>query len=163
MDGLKRLNETPEQQARDWFASCCGSTRWVDAMIKKRPFKNEQALYDWAEIAWARADNEDCLEAIAHHPRIGDKAALKAKWAGQEQAGAARASEAVLDELARLNAEYEAKFGHVFIVCATGKSADEMLGLLRTRLGNEPGRELPIAAAEIAKITRLRLEKLLRD
>lgn len=141
---------------------CCGSRRWAEAVLAKRPFASAQAVFDAAELAWTRASREDILEAMSHHPRIGDKAALKKKWAGQEQAGAASAGEEVLEALARGNAEYEKKFGFIFLVCATGKSAGELLGLLRTRLGNEPARELPIAAAEQAKITRLRLEKLLR-
>ncbi len=109
----------------------------------------------------------DWLEAFAAHPRIGDVDALRAKfaataaWASGEQAGVAGASESTLRALAEGNRDYEAKFGHIFIVCATGKTADEMLGLLRERLANEPDAELAVAAAEQAKITAIRLRKLL--
>src|SRR5262249_25549324 len=109
----------------------------------------------------------DVLEAFEHHPRIGaDLAALREKFgstatlAASEQASVARASEATLVALRDANVRYEAKFGHIFIVCATGKSADERLAILRSRLDNDPETELRIAAGEQAKITRLRLEKL---
>lgn len=163
MEGLLRLNGLTEHEAVKALMACCGCRRWAEAVAAKRPFACPQALYDWAEACWARADEDDIREAISHHPRIGDKAALKKKWTGQEQAGAAAASEAAREALARANAEYEKKFGHIFLVCATGKSAEEMLELLRARLGNEPAREIAIAASEQAKIMRLRLEKLLQE
>lgn len=142
---------------------CCGSRRWVERMADRRPFSSAQDLYKQAEDAWWSLEPADWLEAFSHHPRIGDKAALRQKWAGQEQAGAARAPDAVIDALAAGNAEYEKRFNHIFIVCATGKSAEEMLALLRGRLGNRPEEELRVAAGEQAKITRLRLEKLLKE
>lgn len=100
-------------------------------------------------------------EAMAHHPRIGEKQ-LRHCWAAGEQAGVAGASARVLDDLVRANQDYEAKFGHIFLACATGKSADEMLALYAERMNNDARTELRVAAAEQGKITRLRLEKLLK-
>lgn len=167
MDGLRRLNELPADQARAELERCCGARAWVEAVLAARPFEDKVALFAAAEMAMRRLEARDWLEAFSHHPKIGDKEALRAKfastrqWAAGEQAGAAAADEATLDALARGNAEYERRFGHIFIVCATGKSAAEMLALLRQRLKNPPAEELCLAAGEQAKITRLRLEKLL--
>ena len=122
------------------------------------------------ERAFETLTRADWLEAFAHHPRIGDVDALRAKfstlgatkaWAGDEQAGARDAAEATLHALAEGNRAYEAKFGYLFIVCATGKTADEMLALLQARLGNTPEVELSLAATQQQQITRLRLQKLL--
>lgn len=167
MDGLRRLNAAPEPRAREELTRCCGAKRWVDAMLAARPFADEQALYSAAEKAFEPLGGGDWLEAFSHHPRIGGKDALREKfaatrgWAQGEQSGAAQADEATLDALAQGNADYEKRFGHIFIVCATGKSAAEMLALLRARVDNDPKEELCIAAGEQAKITRLRLQKLL--
>jgi 2-oxo-4-hydroxy-4-carboxy-5-ureidoimidazoline decarboxylase len=167
MDAPLHLDALPPAEARAEFRRCCGSARWVERMIAARPFFDRQRLFATAEDTWNHLDPEDWREAFTHHPKIGDKEALRARfadtrqWALGEQAGAAQASEEVLDALARGNQAYEARFGHIFIVCATGKTAAEMLGLLHDRLGNDPDTELRIAAGEQAKITRLRLEKLL--
>jgi 2-oxo-4-hydroxy-4-carboxy-5-ureidoimidazoline decarboxylase len=166
--GLARLNALAPEAAAAELERCCGSGRWVRAMLARRPFASEEALYEAGREAWEGLSREDFLEAFSHHPRIGDREALRerfastAAWARGEQAGAVSASEDVLERLALENRAYEARFGHIFIVCASGKSAAEMLALLRARLANEPEAELRIAAAEQAKITRLRLEKLLR-
>ena len=167
MDGLSRLNGLPVDAARAELLRCGGSTRWAERMAELRPFPDRQALFAAAETIWNGLGPDDWREAFAHHPRIGDKEALRARfantaqWAEGEQAGALGASEEVLDALAEGNQAYEARFGHIFIVCATGKSASEMLRLLGQRLSNDPEAELHIAAGEQAKITRLRLEKLL--
>ena len=167
MDALRHLNQLPAEEARAAFGRCCGATSWVEGMIEARPFRDVPHLYAAAEETWNRLSPDDWREAFGHHPRIGDREALRARfastreWASGEQAGALGASDEVLTALARENREYERRFGHVFIVCATGKSAAEMLGLLRARQGNDPMTELWIAAAEQAQITRLRLEKLL--
>jgi 2-oxo-4-hydroxy-4-carboxy-5-ureidoimidazoline decarboxylase len=167
MDALWLLNQLPAGQARAAFGRCCGAVRWVEGMLEARPFRDEPHLYAAAEDAWNRLSPDDWREAFGHHPRIGDKDALRARfastrdWARGEQAGALLASEEVVDALARENQAYEERFGHIFILCATGKTAAEMLDLLRARQGNDPSTELRIAAAEQAKITRLRLEKLL--
>ncbi len=167
MDALSRLNRLDTEEAREELRRCCGASRWVDAMAARRPFADPAALYAAADEVWAGLGPLDWSEAFAHHPRIGDKEALRARfagtrpWAAGEQAGVDAASEEVLDALAQGNRDYEARFGQIFIVCATGKGAEEMLGLLRMRLRNDPETERRVAAGEQAKITRLRLEKLL--
>jgi 2-oxo-4-hydroxy-4-carboxy-5-ureidoimidazoline decarboxylase len=161
------LDELPPADARVALERCCGARRWVDGMLQRRPFGSREALLRAADEIWSACDRDDYLEAFAHHPRIGtDPAALRARfaataqWSAAEQAGAVQADDATLARLQELNAAYAARFGFIFIVCATGKSAAEMLALLEVRSGNEPRLELAIAAAEQAKITRLRLEKL---
>jgi OHCU decarboxylase len=130
-------------------------------MLAARPFVSRDDLMDRSDRIWRSLQRTDWLEAFAAHPRIGSRAANG--WAAGEQAGARGADESVLTRLAARNREYEARFGHIFIVCASGKSADEMLALLEARLENEPDAELSIAADEQRKITRLRLDKLLTE
>jgi 2-oxo-4-hydroxy-4-carboxy-5-ureidoimidazoline decarboxylase len=160
------LNALPPDDARATLLRCCGSRRWADAMLAHRPFASSDDLLRAADEVWAGLDRADWLEAFAAHPRIGDLEGLKKKfaataaWSAGEQAGVAGADEEVLRELAAGNRQYEERFGHIFIVCATGKTAAEMLHLLRDRMPNSPEEELRVAAAEQAKITRLRLEKL---
>jgi 2-oxo-4-hydroxy-4-carboxy-5-ureidoimidazoline decarboxylase len=166
-DGLARVNGLPASEARDALLRCCGSSRWAAALVAQRPFADADALFSAAETVWNSLSPDDWLEAFRHHPRIGDKEALRERfqatrgWAEAEQAGARAASEPVLDALAAGNRDYEERFGYIFIVCATGKSADEMLALLRSRLAHPAEDEIRVAAAEQARITRLRLEKLL--
>ena len=166
---LEALNRLAAAEARAAFERCCGAARWIDAMVAARPFADAAALHAASERAFAPLVRADWLEAFSHHPKIGDVSALRAKfastaaWAGAEQGGAATATEATLEALAEGNRAYEERFGYIFIVCATGRSAEEMLALLRARLGNEAAAELAIAAVEQRKITRLRLEKLLGE
>jgi OHCU decarboxylase len=166
-DALQRLNELPPAEAAAELSACCGSTRWARQVAEQRPFRDARELYERADQVWWRLDAEDWLEAFRSHPRIGESRAARAtgeeaeRWARDEQSGASGAARTTLDELAAANREYEQRFGFIFIVCATGKSADEMLALLRQRLGNDAWRELRVAAEEQRKITRLRLEKLL--
>lgn len=163
---LESFNQLENEQAIEELMRCCGSLRWATIMASSRPFRNEQDLYEAAERVWKSLTREDWLEAFGHHPRIGDVEGLRTKfastraWASNEQAGAAVATDEVLAALAEGNRTYEERFGFIFIVCASGKSAEEMLSLLRDRLDNDPKAELPIAAREQSKITRLRLEKL---
>jgi 2-oxo-4-hydroxy-4-carboxy-5-ureidoimidazoline decarboxylase len=136
-------------------------------MLARRPFASVESLYETADKVWIWLYEEDWLEAFTHHPKIGDIDSLRAKfantkaWAEGEQSGVEAASEEVLQGLAAGNSAYEAKFGYIFIVCATGKSAGEMLAILNSRLPNDPAVELQLAAVEQQKITRIRLEKLL--
>lgn len=136
-------------------------------MAQRFPFQNKEELLAAAEEVWFKLLPNDWLEAFAHHPKIGDLNSLRAKfastrqWAEGEQASVSTASEEVLRALAEGNAAYERKFGYIFIVCATGKSAEEMLAILQARLPNEHATELFLAAVEQSKITRIRLEKLL--
>lgn len=168
MFSIAELNQLSEPDARVALERCCGASRWVQLMVERRPFEDEAALMTAADEAWVRMERKDILEAFQHHPQIGDVASLRQKfastatWASHEQSGVQAASEHVLEALARGNQAYREKFGYIFIVFATGKSASEMLDLLELRLPNPPEKELPIAAAEQAKITRTRLEKLIR-
>ena len=164
---VETLNTASKDDVRATLTRCCGATRWVDGMIQARPFADKATLHQVADTVWATMGRTDILEAFDHHPRIGaDLDQLRAKFAstadlaGNEQSGVEDADEAVLRRLRDGNIAYEARFGHIFIVCATGKSAAEMLALLEARMDNSPDDELRIAAGEQAKITHLRLEKL---
>lgn len=165
---LAQLNGLSEQDALDFFLTCCGSHRWADGMVARRPFHRFEELTRIAEELWFSLPAEDWKEAFASHPRIGDFKELKRKFQStaslslKEQSGLAGASQATLRALAERNAAYEKKFGYIFIVCATGKNAEQMLVLLNERLKNARAVEIRIAAREQAKITRLRLEKLVR-
>ncbi|HEY9786857.1 MAG TPA: 2-oxo-4-hydroxy-4-carboxy-5-ureidoimidazoline decarboxylase [Candidatus Obscuribacterales bacterium] len=163
---IEEFNALSEEMARVELLRCCGSQRWVEQMTQKRPFASCEQIFTAAGDIWYKLSSEDWLEAFSHHPKIGDLDSLKAKfgntraWAAAEQKGVSGASEEVLEDLARANEEYESKFGYIFIVCATGKSAGEMLSILKSRLANDPATELAVAAQEQAKITKIRLEKL---
>jgi allantoicase len=166
-ESVARFNALSVTEARDALERCCGAARWIDAMLGSRPFVSPQALLKRADDAWGSLQARDYLEAFSHHPEIGaDLNELRRKFAGTsdlaqaEQSGALGASDATLVGLRRQNQAYREHFGYSFIVCATGKSAEEMLALLEQRLQNSPEREIGVAAAEQAKITRLRLEKL---
>jgi 2-oxo-4-hydroxy-4-carboxy-5-ureidoimidazoline decarboxylase len=160
-DAHEVLNALPADAARAALTRCCGSGRWVAGMMGRRPWASAVALYADADAAWAALGHDDFLEAFAHHPRIGARAdRTDDAWARQEQARVGDADGETRRALVEANARYLERFGYIFIVCATGKSAAEMLGLLEARLGNDPARELAIAASEQARITRLRLEKL---
>ncbi|MFZ5894943.1 MAG: 2-oxo-4-hydroxy-4-carboxy-5-ureidoimidazoline decarboxylase [Myxococcota bacterium] len=164
---VQRLNTLDEAEARAQFERCCGARRWVEGMLGRRPFASASELVEQAESVWASLQASDYLEAFSHHPEIGQnldelrrKFQHTADWSQAEQAGTEDASEAVLLALRDQNRAYRARFGYTFIICATGKRADEMLAALERRLQNSAEVELEIAAAEQAKITRLRLEKL---
>ena len=163
------LNTLPADEAAGALLACCGSTRWAHEMEARRPFADAHDLLDTADEVWFGLDAEDWLEAFRAHPRIGERKAAPAQdaraaaWSAQEQARAGDAGEDVARALAEGNEAYEARFGHIYIVCATGKSAEEMLAILRARLANDPATELRAAAGEQARITRIRLEKLLGD
>lgn len=155
---LNELNHMPADVARRELMRCCGSREWVARMLARRPFNDQDALLTAANDHWRALDRSDWLEAFGHHPRIGERAT---GWASKEQAGTETASQETLDALVQGNEEYEKRFRYVFLICATGKSADEMLAALERRLQNDERTELAIAVGEHAKITRLRLEKLL--
>lgn len=164
------LNALAEPEAAAALRRCCGSERWVAALLALRPYASTGALHAAAERAWQDLAEPDYLEAFSHHPQIGeDLAALRQRFAGThalargEQAGVQGADELTLLALREGNRIYRERFGFIFIVCATGKGALEMLELLRQRLPHDPATELCIAAAEQAKITRIRLDKLGRE
>lgn len=164
---LHNLNTLPESQFKSALFSCCGSTAWVNKMHALIPYEDLVELLNDAEEQWYQCSEADWLEAFTHHPKIGDIDALKKKfastahWAGNEQGAVAQASGETIQALAKGNDDYEKKFGFIFIVCATGKSAEEMLSLLNQRLPNNREEEIQIAAGEQNKITQLRIQKLL--
>jgi 2-oxo-4-hydroxy-4-carboxy-5-ureidoimidazoline decarboxylase len=164
---LPELNSLPKPALAEALRKCCGSSAWIENMLTIFPVADAETLKAEAKTKWYELCEAHWLEAFTHHPKIGDvnslreKFASTAQWAEGEQGAVKEASQAVLEALATGNDEYERKFGYIFIVCATGKSADEMLALLQARLPNKPEDEILIAMAEQDKITRLRLEKLL--
>ena len=166
MDTWQTINSADPEQARRCLARACGSSRWVDRMLELRPFAGQTELLRAARQTWNDLREDDWREAFSHHPQIGDRAALEKRFpashdlSAREQAGIGEASSEVLDQLAAANQEYLARFGYIFIVCASGRSAAEMLSILRSRLGNNPATELRIAASEQAAITALRLSAL---
>lgn len=163
------LDLLPPAELEAELGHCCGARRFVGGLAARRPYGSADGLFAAAAEVEAGLAAEDWLEAFAHHPRIGDREALRLRfasgvsksWSRGEQGGVEGAEEAVLERLAAGNDAYEQRFGYLFIVCATGKSAGEMLALLEARLGNDPGEEIAIAAREQSKITHLRLHKLL--
>ncbi len=168
LDGpIEKLNRLGVEEARATLLACCGSTRWAAEVEALRPFWDVGQLLRIAERVWRELEREDWLEAFRAHPKIGEsKAAAETgeearRWAEGEQSGARAAAAETLTELASANRAYEERFGFIFIVCATGKSAEEMLGLLRARLANDPETELRVAASEQWRITELRLKKFL--
>ena len=154
-------------EAEKEFLKCCGSKRWAQRLIAERPFENLDDLIAKSDRIWWSLEPRDWLEAFRSHPKIGEKKAAAAtsvqskRWSEAEQSGVSSAAAQTIQALADLNKEYETKFGYIFIVCASGKSSEEMLAILRDRLANDADEELRIAAAEQAKITRLRLQRLL--
>lgn len=166
-DGVDRLNALPAEDAERELLTCCGSRAWARRMAAARPFAGAADLLARADATWWALDEADWREAFRSHPRIGERKAQAVQtgreqaWSAGEQAGVASAADATRDALAEGNRAYEARFGYIYIVCATGRSADEMLALLRTRLDNDPEAEIRVAAEDQRKITRIRLEKLL--
>jgi len=157
---LAWLNALPADEAANELLKCCGSRRWAQETANGRPYDSLEDLIAKANDVWWSLQPSDWLEAFRSHPKIGEKKAAS-EWSSQEQAGVASASRETIDELAALNRAYEQKFGFIFIICATGKTSEEMLSALRERLEHDAAIELQIAAAEQSKITELRLRKLL--
>lgn len=161
---LAAFNTLDKTAAREHLFACCGSTRWADSMMQHFPFADEKQLVETAtEIWYHQCSQEDWLESFTHHPKIGDVKSLTEKFAGKEQASVAVATSETIESLAEANTHYETKFGFIFIVCATGKSATEMLQLLHDRLKNSPEEEREIAMGEQQKITIIRFKKLLTE
>ena len=175
---LDELNAIDVHEAQREFERCCGSTEWAARMTAARPFVSAEAMRVTADTIWSALDESDWREAFAAHPKIGQDVRLKPhaptgramereasaeRWSAQELAGVESAGAEVLDRLAAKNREYEARFGYIFIVCATGKSAEEMLAMLERRLTNDAAAEIRVAAEEQRAITRVRLRKLLTE
>lgn len=165
---LERLNLLPAREAENELLKCCGCNEWAQSLIAQRPFESVDDLITKADRVWWSLEPRQWLEAFHSHPKIGERQAARAtaaeaqKWSTDEQSGIRNSAPDTIVTLAELNRRYEEKFGYIFIVCASGKSSEEMLSILRERLENPPDDELRIGAAEQAKITALRLEKLVR-
>src|SRR5208283_3733608 len=165
---LARWNGLSSNDADREILDCCGSSAWSRELVACRPFDDEQSLITASDKIWNRLPLQDWLEALSKHPRIGEQKAPQAAsvqsatWSAQEQQGVSAEGEAIQSALADANREYERRFGRVFIVCATGKSAGEMLEILRNRLRNDDVTELRVAAEEQRRITNLRLKKWLQ-
>lgn len=164
---LEELNKLDREQLNVELKKCCGSDKWLEAVASAAPFSSKQELFDRSDEAWSNCDEKDYREAFSHHPRIGDKNVIRekfaatAEWAEDEQAGIQHRPDELINALAECNRLYEEIFGYIFIINATGKSGEEILGSLRWRLLNTPGDEIKIAADEQNEITKIRLEKLL--
>jgi OHCU decarboxylase len=168
--GLARLNDASGDEAREALLACCGSREWSRRMADARPFASVDALMRAAGDVWRELGPADWHEAFSAHPRIGEsrrilpgETATSAWWSAVEQAGVGLAGPRVLESLAEANERYERRFGHIFLVCATRRSAAEILAELESRLSNEPARELDVAAAEQQRITAIRLARLIGD
>lgn len=166
-EALERINQAGTAEAESMFRDCCGSATWASLMEMVRPFASEDELMNVAAAIWNDLETSDRLEAFLAHPMIGGTKAAPAQqarsaaWSAGEQARMSSANELLRQELAAANRAYYEKFGFIFIVCATGKNAGEMLELCRVRLGNDRETEIAIAAREQQHITELRLRKLL--
>jgi 2-oxo-4-hydroxy-4-carboxy-5-ureidoimidazoline decarboxylase len=164
---IVELNQLPRAELEKQLQKCCGAARWVEKMMEQAPWKELALMEYYAQKIWWECSEADWLEAFTHHPRIGSKEVLAekfaatAQWAAREQQGTALASQDVLDALLEANDTYQQKFGFIFIVCATGKPAAEMLAILQSRLPNTREAEIKIAAGEQEKITQLRLKAML--
>lgn len=164
---LERLNAMPAAEAEAALLDCCASREWARRVVAARPFGSREALFETADKLWLLLARSDWMEAFRAHPRIGEsKSPTEASerqraWSKGEQEKAARADDALRVELASLNEEYEAMFGFIFIICAAGLTTKQIINAMLDRMKNDGGTELRVAAAEQAKITRLRLEKLL--
>ena len=167
MHDLAWLNSLTAEEAAKELRQCCGSRRWAELMSNDRPYSTLESLLTQADRFWWSLTQDDWLEAFRSHPKIGEKkasdkvSAQSQQWSGQEQSSVSSAPQDTVDSLAELNRAYEEKFGFIFIICATGKTSDEMLAALNERLQHDSDTELRLAAAEQAKITALRLKKLL--
>ncbi|CAN5718490.1 2-oxo-4-hydroxy-4-carboxy-5-ureidoimidazoline decarboxylase [soil metagenome] len=182
-DALRRLNALTQAEAEAAFAQCCAATAWSREMTRRRPYSDRAELLETADRAWQELGPDAWRDAFRGHPRLGEKGVATVSstadgssaqeqagastqgqagaWSGQEQAGVQHAGEAVRAALIEAQHAYEARFGHIFLICATGRSATEMLDALRARMLNDADTELRVAADEQRMITRLRLERLL--
>ena len=162
---LTELNALPREASDVWFYSTCGCQHWAQAMSAGRPYTTVAQIKQAATANWQRLSAEHMLEAFAAHPMIGDMSTLKAKFANtkdmasNEQSGTSVASDSTLKALHQANHEYLDKNGFIFIICATGLSAEHMLNELKVRLNNDSSSEIKNAANEQIKITLLRINK----
>lgn len=166
---INRLNEMSAEQAQAEFLKCCGSKVWAKRMSEARPFSSSEELSSKGDEIWWNLGEDDWLEAFRAHPKIGEKKAAgpqstqAQQWSTTEQSESQKAAAETKEAVADGNREYEQRFGFIFIICATGKSAEEILAALNARVNNDSTTELRIAAEEQRKITQLRLQKLLEN
>jgi 2-oxo-4-hydroxy-4-carboxy-5-ureidoimidazoline decarboxylase len=166
-DVLERWNGLPPDEAAEEIFACCGSKAWARGMAARRPFTGEADLLAGCDRVWKSLPESDWMEALGSHPRIGESPspafarARSTAWSGEEQRNVTAAGEDVKNALAEGNRAYEQRFNRIFIVCATGKSAPEILGILRRRLRNDETKELHEAAEQQRQIAHLRLKKWL--
>ena len=163
---LEAWNKAPEADALEAMIACCGARRWASGMVAFRPIKTVLELSEAADRIWASMLEADWMEAFACHPRIGERkaahaSAKSASWSQQEQSQTSSAAEQVMNKIATGNVLYEQRFGFTYIVCATGKSAEEMLAILEQRLSSNREDELKEAAEQQRQILQIRLGKWL--
>lgn len=164
MLGLDRFNALPESDARREIAACCAARSFTEAVAAGRPYRDREALRVAVDAALAALDWEGVTEALAAHPRIGERAATagrEAAWSAAEQSAAASGAATTRQKIAEGNIGYEKRFGHVFLICANGRPADDILAALTVRLRNDPDTERGIVRDELRKIVHLRIEKVL--
>ncbi len=159
--GLAEFNGRPADAARRALLDCCSAARWADDLVAGRPYRSAASLLRRSDRAVAALPQAGLAAALDGHPRIGDRAAAGRRWSGPEQAGVAAADPAALRALADGNQAYEQRFGHIYLVCAAGRTAAELLAVLRARLANDPATEWEVVRCELQKINRIRLAALL--
>ncbi|MGH2870888.1 MAG: 2-oxo-4-hydroxy-4-carboxy-5-ureidoimidazoline decarboxylase, partial [Solirubrobacteraceae bacterium] len=166
---LTTFNTAGDEELRTRLASCCAADSWVERVLAGRPYADEAELGAVSDAATAELDDVGLAQALAGHPRIGERQSTHAGrdraavWSRQEQTGVVTAEADVVAALETANADYERRFGHVYLVCASGRSATELLDVCRARLDNDPVTERCVVLSELAKINRLRLSKLLSE
>jgi OHCU decarboxylase len=158
---LAWLNGLPRDEAELRLRACCGSRAWASAVAARRPYADLPALMKAADLVWTELPRSDWLEAFAAHPRVGESGGHSPDSSQREQSRIMGAGDETLAALAEENRRYEARFGHVFLISAAGRSAPDVLAALEQRMGNDPVKEVEVAAEEQRKITRLRLESML--
>jgi 2-oxo-4-hydroxy-4-carboxy-5-ureidoimidazoline decarboxylase len=157
---IEEFNGLTGEAALDQLRGCCSAPAWMSAVAAARPYRSADAVLTESDAAVARMSETDLRAALAGHPQLGERTA-PASWSSQEQAAVSSAGDKVRQELAAGNAAYQARFGHIYLACATGRSAAELVDFLRERLGNDRETEWQVVAAELAKINRIRLGKLI--
>ena len=169
ISGFEKLNGLPREEVINELLKCCGSRKWAELMADARPLNEMDPVLRTSDRIWWGLDAADWLEAFDHHPKIGERRAAQAvsreaqQWSEEEQAGTRASAQETMMELEAANREYERRFGFIFIVCASGRTTEEMLATLKERMKNDTDKELRVAAEEQRRITHLRLQKLLDE
>jgi OHCU decarboxylase len=163
LEPLANFNRASSDEAQAMLAKCCGSSVWIAQLTALRPFSNKAMLFAAADEIWRGLSTDDWLEAFRAHPRIGDSAPKSGSWSAQEQAGMTTAGSDLRAAMASANRAYEERFGFIYIVCATGKTAPELLSILETRLGSAREHELQEAAEQQRRIMQMRLRRWLEE